>query len=466
MTAHLLPTLEQFSSQLVAAATDSDLMKSASDNLGTAMKYVVDVTIRAVAGIQGMRSEIAGLSEALGHLGNLEFGAAIDAWNKGQQEFIRIQEGMEKRLHDLWSGKGDRLDIAGPFKEGTAAVNEFGAAINGLPRVTYGVGGGVGGSVQSSGEIGKLLTSLRTDIAAIRENDPVERRMIELQETLRGASATEVAAVRRLITEQERLNGAADAINSSVNGSGDRIVGALGQQTSALVAGLSRMEAQAAAANAANTSGKFGGSIGGSQTMKFSVNVAAQKQLDALAREQAALQAGPMTEGAQQRLAQIQTESAQLTAHMGEVAAAFQDLKPSLLSMVASGMEFDMVVQSINNELKRRFGASGADFFSSTAIPKFAGGFANGGTIPRGQFGIVGEKGPELIKGPTNVIPMQAAPQQAAVTHNNDNSRGDINISPGAIVVNGATDADSFRLSEREIGRRIAAEVQYYMQGR
>lgn len=38
----------------------------------------------------------------------------------------------------------------------------------------------------------------------------------------------------------------------------------------------------------------------------------------------------------------------------------------------------------------------------------FAGLFANGGTIPSGQFGIVGEAGPEIVTGPATVTPMGA----------------------------------------------------------
>lgn len=39
---------------------------------------------------------------------------------------------------------------------------------------------------------------------------------------------------------------------------------------------------------------------------------------------------------------------------------------------------------------------------------KFAGGFAEGGTIPSGSFGIVGEAGAELIRGPASVTPLTA----------------------------------------------------------
>jgi lambda family phage tail tape measure protein len=38
----------------------------------------------------------------------------------------------------------------------------------------------------------------------------------------------------------------------------------------------------------------------------------------------------------------------------------------------------------------------------------FGGFFANGGTIPSGKFGVVGERGPELVSGPATVTPMSA----------------------------------------------------------
>jgi tape measure domain-containing protein len=45
----------------------------------------------------------------------------------------------------------------------------------------------------------------------------------------------------------------------------------------------------------------------------------------------------------------------------------------------------------------------------------FSGFFANGGFIPGGTFGVVGERGPELVTGPANVTPLQATPN---VTYN------------------------------------------------
>ena len=45
-------------------------------------------------------------------------------------------------------------------------------------------------------------------------------------------------------------------------------------------------------------------------------------------------------------------------------------------------------------------------FSFSNPFENFAGFFAKGGMIPAGQFGVVGESGPELVGGPANVTPM------------------------------------------------------------
>tara|TARA_B110000503_G_scaffold7990_1_gene10890 strand:- start:12245 stop:13981 length:1737 start_codon:yes stop_codon:yes gene_type:complete len=45
-------------------------------------------------------------------------------------------------------------------------------------------------------------------------------------------------------------------------------------------------------------------------------------------------------------------------------------------------------------------------FNFSNPFENFAGFFANGGNIPKGQFGVVGENGPEMVSGPATVTPM------------------------------------------------------------
>lgn len=65
----------------------------------------------------------------------------------------------------------------------------------------------------------------------------------------------------------------------------------------------------------------------------------------------------------------------------------------------------EMILRSqVQRLIAQIFG--GTNLFGLGGRGNFAGGFANGGTIPAGQFGIVGENGPEFISGPANITPM------------------------------------------------------------
>lgn len=58
-----------------------------------------------------------------------------------------------------------------------------------------------------------------------------------------------------------------------------------------------------------------------------------------------------------------------------------------------------------NQAIKALLNAGGSAFGGSfgAALTSFAGEFDSGGRIPSGQFGLVGERGPELVSGPANV---------------------------------------------------------------
>jgi lambda family phage tail tape measure protein len=63
-------------------------------------------------------------------------------------------------------------------------------------------------------------------------------------------------------------------------------------------------------------------------------------------------------------------------------------------------------------------GSSGGGFLDSigsTIGDLFGGFFANGGNIPAGKFGMVGERGPEFISGPASITPMSGS---SNVTYN------------------------------------------------
>jgi hypothetical protein len=48
-------------------------------------------------------------------------------------------------------------------------------------------------------------------------------------------------------------------------------------------------------------------------------------------------------------------------------------------------------------------GGGGGGGFGGMLSGLFAGFFADGGAIPAGKFGVVGEKGPEVVTGPAQV---------------------------------------------------------------
>ena len=277
---------------------------------------------------------------------------------------------------------------------------------------------------------------------------------------------------------------------------GDRVTGAIGQQTASLTSALAAVSSTLAGGGP----GAFGGSVGGSQSLQFSVNEAAERQLEALANERQVISAGlqfkqlsPEDEkAAQLRLAQIDLESAQLNQHMGEVSAAFQSVRPMLLSLVASGMDFDQILQRLNVEMSQRLGSPSNNFFSTSAIPKLAGGGAvRGPGGPRSDsVPIMASDGEYVVNAAAtkkhralleaiNSGAMRAMADGGLVARVNASAQRladggpvrraaaasgrEVNA-PVTIVVN-AADAESFRGSEREIARRMAAEIQYAMQG-
>jgi lambda family phage tail tape measure protein len=103
-------------------------------------------------------------------------------------------------------------------------------------------------------------------------------------------------------------------------------------------------------------------------------------------------------------------------------------LEDSIINFVKTGkLSFKDLINSIietilRSQLQQLFaslfapgkGGSGGNLFSAL----FAGFFADGGRIPSGRFGVVGEAGPELVGGPATVTPITAGGGATMVTYN------------------------------------------------
>lgn len=106
---------------------------------------------------------------------------------------------------------------------------------------------------------------------------------------------------------------------------------------------------------------------------------------------------------------------------------AFSSIATSLVDVVkgtrsARDVILDMVDDISRSLLQAGINSLGNALFGG-AMPAFAGGFAGGGTIPAGRFGLVGERGPELIaagRSPLTVYPNEAFGSGGGTVYNID----------------------------------------------
>lgn len=67
------------------------------------------------------------------------------------------------------------------------------------------------------------------------------------------------------------------------------------------------------------------------------------------------------------------------------------------------------------NQTPATVGGNGSVMLPPGGFPAYAGMYDTGGNIPRGQFGIVGENGPEIVNGPVNVTSRRRTAALASV---------------------------------------------------
>ncbi len=81
----------------------------------------------------------------------------------------------------------------------------------------------------------------------------------------------------------------------------------------------------------------------------------------------------------------------------------------------------------------------------------FGGFFANGGNIPKGSYGVVGEAGPEIVTGPATVYPMRSGQGNVEVVVNN--------YSNASAETRETTDSRGNRRIEVIVGEMVAGEM-------
>ena len=107
---------------------------------------------------------------------------------------------------------------------------------------------------------------------------------------------------------------------------------------------------------------------------------------------------------------------------------ATQGMEDAIVNFAKTGkMSFkeliaDLTEQLLRSQIRKLFadileGGGGIGDLKKV-FNQFAGAFATGGYIPGGQFGLVGERGPELVGGPAQITPMSGGSMGSNVTYN------------------------------------------------
>ena len=124
---------------------------------------------------------------------------------------------------------------------------------------------------------------------------------------------------------------------------------------------------------------------------------------------------------------------------------AMQSMEGAFMNFVSTGkLSFKDLIDDMIEQLKRivakKIFTTIIDLLTGGMGSIFSGFFDKGGVIPSGKFGIVGEKGPEIVTGPANVIGRMET--QGILTGAGDGgSGGSTNITYNI----SATDAQSFK---------------------
>lgn len=89
---------------------------------------------------------------------------------------------------------------------------------------------------------------------------------------------------------------------------------------------------------------------------------------------------------------------------------AWANMAQSLIDSLA-----DITMQLLKSGLMQLLGTAGASLAPQTGIGGFGGYYAEGGTLGAGKWGIAGENGPEIVRGPASISPMGGGSTQVNI---------------------------------------------------
>lgn len=105
-----------------------------------------------------------------------------------------------------------------------------------------------------------------------------------------------------------------------------------------------------------------------------------------------------------------------------------------------------------------RVAAAGASIVAQINSSNYSGAYDRGGYIPGGKVGLVGEYGPELVRGPATVTGREETARLARKAGKADSAGRTININ-ATYVLQDKADLDQFRASRRQMDADLARSI-------
>lgn len=386
----MLPTLNDITGTMIDVAENTDAVSTASDILSGTLKSLVTAGIVVGTTFKVVGDSIGAFAAGAAAAAQGEFSQAIDIFKMGGTDYKETTEAALNRINALWDGSAAKTGeeagkVAGSLRELKRGATEAGEE-----------------SEKTAGKVAKLTDTIGAQVAALefqasvvgKDKDEVTLLKLALDGATESQLASAQAALgtvaaydehiektKKLKEQEDERSARGKAITQE--SLSDLEVLAQKQQGyyDALQEGSISQEVfnKASAKNSeAMKEVAYGADEAGGALNDFAKT--AQENIQSQLADN-------LTEGFNGSFRDILSGWGQLVQRMIAEAAAAQ-LTESLFGALGVG--------------GAKGGAGGAGAIASIGS-FFAGFFDNGGNIPSGQFGVVGEKGPEIVRGPVNV---------------------------------------------------------------
>jgi hypothetical protein len=388
----LLPTLNDITGTMISVTESTGAASTAADVLSGTLKGLVTAGIVVGASFKATGEAIGAFAAGVAAAASGEFASAVEIFKQGGTDYKDTTVDALKRINELWNGSAGTTGAAAAKVAGSLRELKRGAT-----------------------EAGEESSKAKTKVATLTDAIGAQVSSLQFQASVVGKDKDEIVLLKLA------LDGATESQLAAANA-------ALGTVT----AYDEQLKATEKLAKAEEDKAQRGKTI--TQESLSDLEVLGQKQQSYYD----ALQEGSISQETFSKVSAKNSEAMREVAFgAGEATTALDDftktaqdnIQSQLADNLTNGFQGSfkdilsgwgsmiqrMVAEAAAAQItKSLFGAVGlgggaasgaggngaalAGIFSS-----FAGFFDNGGNIPSGKFGVVGERGPEIVSGPVNV---------------------------------------------------------------